>query len=637
MDKVSAAVLRYVTVFIGQPFIEPPTFDIAVSYADSTRITPLIFILTTGADPVADMLAFANDRGMSQKLEAISLGQGQGPKARRMIENAKQHGGWVLLCNCHLSISWLPELEQICEQINPAETHSDFRLWLTSMPTTSFPALLLQNGVKMTNEPPKGVRANLLTSYSKFDDRILEESTKPEIYKRLLFAFCFFHAILQDRRKFGPIGWNIPYGFTFEDLVTCRRQLRSFVDDYDEPPLKSLIFMGAAINYGGRVTDDKDKRLIQSILASYLTQDLVDKGPDFKFTRTDKYYCPAAESRDDFVDYIKTLPLSTGPDAFGMDDNCEITCAIGESQKILENSLLMAPTKSSGGGKSASDAQDEIAAMISEQTPKLFDMDELEENFPTLYEDSSNTVLKQESFKYNRLLQRMQSTLPQFRKALKGLVAMSEELDAMGVALFANAVPPNFEKVGFLNEMPLSAWIKDLNRRWSFLSNWIETKNLIICWISGFFFPQAFLTATLQNNARSTRTAIDCLAFIFAVDSKASLDGSNYTEKPPTGCRIYGLFIEGCKWDIHAEQLRPSDPKILFSQVPPVFLNPVPDKEVPRGVYFCPIYKTLSRRGTLSTTGHLMNFVMYIDLPAESSEVCIVAGVACFLALRSSA
>merc|ERR1719174_2892064 len=131
---------------------------------------------------------------MGKKLESISLGQGQGPKAARMIEQARQNGGWVLLCNCHLSISWLPELERICEQMNPDETDNSYRLWLTSMPTPQFPPLLLQNGVKMTNEPPKGLRANLTGTMSKVDDKTLVDCEKPEAFARLFFAFCFFHA-----------------------------------------------------------------------------------------------------------------------------------------------------------------------------------------------------------------------------------------------------------------------------------------------------------------------------------------------------------------------------------------------------------------------------------------------------------
>merc|ERR1719281_966002 len=279
LDRVSVAILNFVQGQMGQHFVEPPVFNIAVSYEDSTKISPLIFVLSSGSDPVADMLAFAEDMGMTKKLESISLGQGQGPKASRMIDSARANGGWVLLCNCHLSISWLPELERICEQINPEETHNDYRLWLTSMPTKQFPALLLQNGVKMTNEPPKGLRANVLGSLSKVDDRLLNDCENVVGFQRLFFAFCFFHAVCQDRRKFGPIGWNVPYNFTMEDLVTNRRQLKFFLDNYKDIPYKVLAFLGSKINYGGRVTDKMDKRLIDSIIKVFICPGVVEKGP----------------------------------------------------------------------------------------------------------------------------------------------------------------------------------------------------------------------------------------------------------------------------------------------------------------------------------------------------------------------
>lgn len=106
--------------------------------------------------------------------------------------------------------------------------------------------------------------------------------------------------------------------------------------------------------------------------------------------------------------------------------------------------------------------------------------------------------------------------------------------------------------------------------------------------------------------------------------------------KPESGCITYGMYLEGCKWDYNTHSLGESDPKKLFVELPIVHFEAVPERAVPdRGIYFMPIYKVLSRTGTLSTTGHSTNFVMKIEVPTEeSSDVWIKAGVAGFLALR---
>lgn len=186
-----------------------------------------------------------------------------------MISQGMTRGEWILLCNCHLSVSWLPKLESIVEGLTD-DIHPNFRLWMTSMPSPNFPVSSLQNSVKMTMEPPTGLRSNLLQTYELFDDKMLNDCRKPAEYKKLLFAFSFFHAIVQDRRKFGAIGWNIPYAFTFEDFDVCRRQLKIFLDEYEVTPFRVLNYLGSEINYGGRVTDDKDVRLIKSILARFV-------------------------------------------------------------------------------------------------------------------------------------------------------------------------------------------------------------------------------------------------------------------------------------------------------------------------------------------------------------------------------
>jgi hypothetical protein len=140
-----------------------------------------------------------------KKLNSISLGQGHGPIAEKMMNLASERGSWILLANCHLAISWMPRLEAVVEQYDPDAIHRDYRLWLTSMPSDGFPVSILQNSVKMTCEPPRGIKANIKISYVPYTDAWMSSQPKEMPFKKLLFGICFFHALLQDRRKFGKM------------------------------------------------------------------------------------------------------------------------------------------------------------------------------------------------------------------------------------------------------------------------------------------------------------------------------------------------------------------------------------------------------------------------------------------------
>lgn len=216
----------------------------------------------------------------------------------------------------------MPKLEIIVENLN-SSIHPDFRMWLTSMPNEKFPVSTLQNSVKMTLEPPQGLRSNLLRTYALLDNRILNDCQKPREYKKLLFGFAFFHAIVQDRRKFGPIGWNIPYAFTYEDFDCCMKQLKLFLDEYEIIPYKVLNYLGAEINYGGRVTDDKDVRLIKTILSRYINENAVNDG--HRYSESGIYISIAGNTQEDYLNYIKGLPFNPNPEVFGLHENAEIT------------------------------------------------------------------------------------------------------------------------------------------------------------------------------------------------------------------------------------------------------------------------------------------------------------------------
>jgi dynein heavy chain len=115
-DKIMAAMSNFVVNEMEQKFVEPPVFDLKACYEDSDSVTPLIFVLSSGSDPMKDLLMLADSMGMSDKLKAIALGQGQGVAATKMMESGQANGAWVCVQNCHLSISWMPELERLARR-----------------------------------------------------------------------------------------------------------------------------------------------------------------------------------------------------------------------------------------------------------------------------------------------------------------------------------------------------------------------------------------------------------------------------------------------------------------------------------------------------------------------------------------
>ena len=630
-DKITPAIQDYVVENLGQKYIEPPTFDLGAAFKDAAPEIPLLFVLSTGADPMAELLKFAGEMRMSKKMNSISLGQGQGPIAEKMIAAGMEQGSWILLQNCHLAVSWMPALERICERFDPSAMHKDFRLWLTSMPSEKFPVLVLQNAVKMTNEPPKGLRSNLLRSYASFDDNYLSASKKSKEWKKLLFAMCFFHAVVQDRRKFGPLGWNVTYEFTNGDLDVCLRQILAFMDEYPEIPYRVIIELSGHINYGGRVTDDWDRRTLLTTLADYVNEGIMQDG--YTFSPLPEYISPAPGQVKDYLDYIRSLPLNPNPNVFGLHDNADISCARAETYSTFATILSLQPRVSAGGGMTREEKIETAAVEIKSRLPPMFDYEAASAKYPVTYKESMNTVLVQEIIRYNRLLSIMHSSLPDLLKALKGLVVMSESLDRMGASLHDQTVPANWQARAYPSLMPLAPWVDNLLRRCSFIQTWYEQGKPDCFWFSGFYFPQAFLTGALQNFARKYTIAIDKVSFNFVV--KDDLTPEAVTGPPEDGVLIYGLQLEGARWDRETHSLEESLPKVLYSECPLLWLKPESERLKPKtGIYNCPCYKTLTRHGTLSTTGHSTNYVLPVELPCRREESHFIKrGVALFCAL----
>lgn len=134
---------------------------------------------------------------------------------------------------------------------------------------------------------------------------------------------AFFHAIVQERRKFGPLGWNIRYEFNDSDLETSRTMLKIFLDEQEDIPWDALLYVTGHINYGGRVTDDWDRRCLISLLRQYSNNDILEDG--YKFSESGIYFAPTNGPLDVYRNYIDTLPLIDNPEVFGLHENANIT------------------------------------------------------------------------------------------------------------------------------------------------------------------------------------------------------------------------------------------------------------------------------------------------------------------------
>ena len=610
MDRVAIVVTTFIKNNLGERFTEPPPLDVAQVVGDSVATQPLIFVLSTGVDPTKNLLDLAAKRGMGDRMKTLSLGQGQAPIAEAMIELARKEGHWVFLANCHLSLSWMPRLAKVVETMETDAPHPDFRLWLSSSPTPEFPISILQAGIKMTTEPPKGIRANMKRLYTSLTEDQFEACDATVKYKKLLLGLAFFHSVIIERRKFQMLGWNVIYPFNDSDFIICESLLSLYLEEYDNTPWDALKYLISAVMYGGHVTDDFDRRLILVYIADLFCEDALTEG--YLLSDSPAYATQPHGDMQSYVDYLGQLPSVDPPGAFGQHPNADISSMIREASDMLGTLVGLQAIVVGGEGQSDEERVGDMAADIEEKVPLPIDLEGTKKQMKG-DESPLNVVLFQEIERYNVLLIQIKEAVIDVQKGIKGTVVMSSELEETYDCMLNSIVPPSWKKI-YPSMKPLAAWVLDLIDRIAMFSEWATThRPPVIFWMSAFSFPTGFLTAVLQSAARSNNVAIDSLGWDFTVQT---LDDVNIVEPPRDGAYIRGIFLEGAGWDKKNVCLVEAPPMQLTTSMPTILFKPIEviKTKAKKGSFAAPLYYYPNRAGEGGAVA--WSFVIAVDIKA---------------------
>mmetsp|Transcript_75525 Transcript_75525/g.104474 ORF Transcript_75525/g.104474 Transcript_75525/m.104474 type:complete len:703 (+) Transcript_75525:4618-6726(+) len=387
-DRVNFAIKDYISFYMGKSneFTTSKPTQLTEIFEESIPASmPIIFVLSPGVDPMDQLQKFAEKQG--REVDLISLGRGQNKRAKENLNQGAELGKWIFLANCHLSLGLLPELESMMDSLFNSKTpvNEKFRMFMSANPHEKFPISLLQRSLKVTMEPPRGIKANMLRLYDNMGSNFTEVERERD-YRKAIYGLCWFHAILIERKKFKTLGWNVSYAFNDSDFNVCADLLAIYmgrmregvhIDGSYEKSLKvpwtAVQYLLAEANYGGRVTDDLDRTLIKIYAKDIFDEDLI-ASENWRPKGTDEYHYhyPSIENTGKQIDASLYDPQffyseinaamdnTDQPVAFGQHINAEITSQIMDSKELLGSILGLMPSSVDGssggsGGSSISD------------------------------------------------------------------------------------------------------------------------------------------------------------------------------------------------------------------------------------------------------------------------------------------
>lgn len=389
--------------------------------------------------------------------------------------------------------------------------------------------------------------------------------------------------------------------------------------------------------YGGRVSDDIDRRVLSTYLQEYMGDFLFDECQKFYFSRVSfNYELPELGKLENSLNMLETLPLMNSPAVFGLHPNAEIGYYTKATKDMWKGLIRLQPKMTGGGGGvSREDYIISLAKDIKEKVP-IANMDVGSYDLLSVRRDlakkcQGNTpspceiVLLQELEQWNSLVLQMISSLQDLRRALTGEIGMSDEMDSLGESLFNGFLPVKWCKLCPNTQKPLGSWMLHFLSRFKQYDAWLTAGKPAVIWLSGLHIPESYLSALVQTSCRSKQWPLDKSTLYTKVTRLTRVEEVEHLE---SGCYVSGLYLEGAAWSMDESCLVRQEPKVLVTELPILQVIPIEASKLKlQNTFKTPVYVTQERRNAMG-----IGLVFEADLQVfEHLSHCVLQGVALFL------
>jgi len=346
-DRLVASAHVLVSVVFGTEFMEHDRVANLKEIVETqvpSRV-PVLLCSSVGFD----VSARVEDLALETKREvtSIAIGSAEGfNQADATLNSASKSGRWVLLKNVHLAPSWLAQLEKKLHGLKP---HSQFRLFLTSEINPKLPISMIQASRVIVFEPSTGLKANLLRSLSSVSGQRMMHP--PAERSRLYFLICWFHAIVQERLRYLPLGWANSYEFSDADLRVAFDTMDSAVDSVamgrtnvnpDKLPWNALRTLLSQCIYGGKIDNQSDQMILDGFLNKLFTPGAFDHGyvlVDDIDGKSTPLCVPDEVTREKLISWVNDIRSVQMPSWIDLPNSAENVVNTLRGQNLLRNML----------------------------------------------------------------------------------------------------------------------------------------------------------------------------------------------------------------------------------------------------------------------------------------------------------